>query len=134
MQAADGGDKDAEKDDEDDDDDDLAEDVDENRQQRVNWFIAGTAVCRRAFLKMMGLSSGRLQGTRQNFEGLDRRSLPGPGRRLIFCLQCDVNLKSCRQKAEVVLSMENLLRRANTSGLSNTIGHGLLSANIFFDC
>ncbi len=49
-------------------------------QYTVKWFIAGVAVCRRAFLRMMGLGSARLDRTRKAFRGADQRNLVGRGR------------------------------------------------------
>lgn len=48
-------------------------------QYTVKWFIAGVAVCRRAFLRMMGLGSARLDRTRKAFRGADQRNLVGKG-------------------------------------------------------
>ena len=41
------------------------------------WYLAGTPVCRRAFLQMLGVSCQRLSRTRGHFRGLDERTLKG---------------------------------------------------------
>ena len=41
---------------------------------------SGQPVCRRAFIKMLAISSARLGRTRKRFNGLDERTLRGPGR------------------------------------------------------
>ena len=51
----------------------------ESRSSQVKWFLAGTHVCRRAFQKMLGIGSGRLNRTRGRFQGLDERTLKGQG-------------------------------------------------------
>lgn len=49
-------------------------------RHRVRWFIAGIEVCRRAFLRFIGVGSARIDRTRRTFHGMDRRTLSGPGR------------------------------------------------------
>lgn len=45
--------------------------------KRLTWYLAGTPVCRRAFLQMLGVSCQRLSRTRGHFRGLDERTLKG---------------------------------------------------------
>ncbi len=45
----------------------------------VRWFIAGIEVCRRAFLRFLGVGSARIDRTRRTFHGMDQRTLSGPG-------------------------------------------------------
>ena len=49
----------------------------EEQPRRLSWFLAGTQVCRRAFLQMLGVSCQRLTRTREQFQGLDARTLKG---------------------------------------------------------
>lgn len=44
------------------------------RRHQVHWYIEGVRVCRKAFLKVMGLSAQRLSRTKKNFRGQDMRS------------------------------------------------------------
>ena len=46
-------------------------------QHHVKWYIGGTRVCRRAFLRMLAVGQGRLNRTRSRFKGLDERTLGG---------------------------------------------------------
>ena len=39
----------------------------------------GQPVCRRAFIKMLAIGSARLGRTRKRFNGLDERTIRGPG-------------------------------------------------------
>lgn len=48
-------------------------------QHHVQWFVGGTRVCRRAFLRMLGVGCNRLNRTRDRFKGLDERTLAGRG-------------------------------------------------------
>ena len=48
--------------------------------RHVQWYIGGTRVCRRAFLRMLGVGCGRVNRTRDRFQGLDEHTLAGRGR------------------------------------------------------
>ena len=49
----------------------------EHVQHHVKWFIGGARVCRRAFLRMLGVGQGRLNRTHGRVKGLDERTLGG---------------------------------------------------------
>ena len=67
----------------DEDDDDRSSDnssSSSNRlQHHVNWYVGGTRVCRRAFLRMLGVGCNRINRTRDRFKGLDERKVTGRG-------------------------------------------------------
>ena len=64
--------------DENDDDESSASSSSSDHVRRhVKWYIGGTRVCRRAFLRMLGVGQGRLNRTRSRFKGLDERTLGG---------------------------------------------------------
>ena len=63
-----------------DDDTDVSSDDSSNsscKQRHVKWFIGGTRVCRRAFIRMLGVGCKRLNRTRDRFRGLDERCRSG---------------------------------------------------------
>ena len=63
-----------------DDESDVSSDDSSNsscKQRHVKWFIGGTRVCRRAFLRMLGVGCNRLNRTRDRFRGLDERCRSG---------------------------------------------------------
>ena len=47
----------------------------------VKWYLAGQQVCRRAFLRMLGIGAARVIRTRKRFQGKDERTLKGQGGR-----------------------------------------------------
>lgn len=66
-------------DDDDDDDPDGASSCSSSNdwKHHVNWYVGGTRVCRRAFLRMLGVGCNRLNRTRDRFRGLDERRVTG---------------------------------------------------------
>ena len=55
--------------------------------RHVQWYIGGTRVCRRAFMRMLGVGCGRVNRTCGRFQGLDERGLAGRGFS-IMVIQC----------------------------------------------
>ena len=47
----------------------------------MNWYLAGSQVCRRAFQRMLGIGNARLSRTRARFQGQDERTLKGQSSR-----------------------------------------------------
>ena len=47
------------------------------RNRAVKYFLNGTQVCRRAFQRMLGIGSSRLNRTRSRFQGMDERKQKG---------------------------------------------------------
>ena len=47
------------------------------RNRAVKYFLNGTQVCRRAFQRMLGIGSSRLNRTRSRFQGMDERTQKG---------------------------------------------------------
>ena len=60
----------------------------EHVQHHVKWFIGGTQVCRRAFLRMLGVGQARLNRTRVRFKGLDERTLGGGVGNVVSSMLC----------------------------------------------
>lgn len=57
-----------------------------DRQSRTSWFVADIQVCRRAFVRMLGIGQSRLQRTKSRFQGKDERWLRGKGLTIFFGL------------------------------------------------
>ena len=58
-------------------DESASDDSSDVKQHHVKWYIGGTQVCRRSFLRMLGVGCGRVKRTRDTFKGLDNRHLAG---------------------------------------------------------
>lgn len=83
--------------------------------KRLRWCLAGTQVCRRAFLQMLGISCQRLTRTREQFQGLDARTLKGQ--------------KSNTRPAVATASVNTFMQKMYYS-VSETMPTGFLANNL----